>query len=166
MGMTSGGGGGKRRPMGEINVTPLVDVMLVLLIIFMVAAPMLQTAVPVDLPQTRAPRETLVDERLVLSVTADRRVYLGEEEIPRDRLEEALENNALLREQDEIYVRGDASVPYGFMLRVYAAIRAAGVEKLGLVTDPGGGSRPLAPDSPESGNVPAAGGEGSGGPSD
>lgn len=157
MGMSSGGGGKKRAPMGEINVTPLVDVMLVLLIIFMVAAPMLQTAVPVDLPQTRAPRQTMDDERLVLSVTAERRVYLGEEEIPRDRLEDALSTNALLREQDEIYVRGDASVPYGFMLRVYAAIRAAGVEKLGLVTDPGGGNRPIDPSSPESGNVPAAG---------
>lgn len=141
MGMSGGGGrGGKRAPLGEINVTPLVDVMLVLLIIFMVAAPMLATGVEVDLPQTRAPRMEMDEEKLILSIDAEQQVYLGEEVVPADRLEEALLNNARLQADDEIYVRADASVPYGFVLRIFTIIRQAGVEKLGLVTDPAGGA--------------------------
>ena len=132
--------------MGEINVTPLVDVMLVLLIIFMVAAPMMSTGVEVDLPQTRAPRMEQDEEKLVLSIDAEERVYLGEEEIPADRLEEALLNNARLQADDEIYVRADQTVPYGFVLRIFTIIRQAGVEKLGLVTDPAGGAADLPPE--------------------
>jgi biopolymer transport protein TolR len=139
MGMSSGGGGG-RAPLGEINVTPLVDVMLVLLIIFMVAAPMMSTGVEVDLPQTRAPRMEMDEEKLILSIDAQQRVFLGEEEVPADRLEEALLNNARLQADDEIYVRADQTVPYGFVLRVFATVRQAGIEKLGLVTDPAGGA--------------------------
>ena len=147
MGMSSGGGGG-RAPLGEINVTPLVDVMLVLLIIFMVAAPMMSTGVEVDLPQTRAPRMEMDEEKLILSIDAQQRVFLGEEEVPADRLEEALLNNARLQADDEIYVRADQTVPYGFVLRVFATVRQAGIEKLGLVTDPAGG----AADVPTDGN--------------
>ncbi len=139
MGMSSGGGGG-RAPMGEINVTPLVDVMLVLLIIFMVTAPMLTTGIEVDLPQTRAPRMENDEEKMILSIDAERRVFLGEAEVPREGLVEALRNNARIQEDDEIYVRADESVPYGFVLTVFSAIREAGVEKLGLVTDPAGGT--------------------------
>lgn len=146
MGMSGGGGGRKRAPLGEINVTPLVDVMLVLLIIFMVAAPMMTTGVEVDLPQTRAPRMEQDEEKLVLSIDAERQVFLGEDLVPPDRLEEALLNNARVQADDEIYVRADASVPYGFVLRVFTIIRQAGVEKLGLVTDPaGGGAADLPP---------------------
>ena len=138
MGFSSGGGG--RAPLGEINVTPLVDVMLVLLIIFMVAAPMLSTGVEVDLPRTRAPRMEMDEEKLILTIDEERQVWLGEEQVPQDRLEEALLNNARLQEDDEIYVRADESVPYGFVLRVFTIIRQAGIEKLGLVTDPAGGA--------------------------
>ncbi len=150
MGMSAGGGGG-RAPLGEINVTPLVDVMLVLLIIFMVAAPMMSTGVEVDLPQTTAPRMEQDEEKLVLSIDAEQRVFLGEEEVPAERLEEALLNNARLQADDEIYVRADTTVPYGFVLRVFAIIRQAGVEKLGLVTDPagGGGDIPIQNPAPE-----------------
>jgi len=146
----SGGGGGKRgrQPMGEINVTPLVDVMLVLLIIFMVAAPMMSTGVEVDLPQTRAPRMEMDEEKMILSIDIDQRVYLGETEVPADRLEEALLNNARIQEDDEIYVRADANVPYGFVLRVFTIIRQAGVEKLGLVTDPAGGAARVPGEAP------------------
>lgn len=143
MGMSSGGGGRGRAPLGEINVTPLVDVMLVLLIIFMVAAPMLSTGVEVDLPSTRAPRMEQDEEKMVLSIDAEERVYLGEEEVPTERLEEVLLNNARLQEDNEIYVRADETVPYGFVLRVFTIIRQAGVEKLGLVTDPAGGAMEL-----------------------
>lgn len=139
MGM-SGGGGGRRAPLGEINVTPLVDVMLVLLIIFMVAAPMMSTGVEVDLPQTRAPRMEMDEEKLILSIDADQRVYLGVDEVPADELEAALLNNARLQEESEIYVRADRTVPYGFVLRVFSTVRQAGIETLGLVTDPAGGA--------------------------
>ncbi len=138
MGFSTGGGG--RAPLGEINVTPLVDVMLVLLIIFMVAAPMMATGVEVDLPRTRAPRMELDEEKLILTIDENRDVWLGEEQVPPERLEEVLLNNARLQEDDEIYVRADESVPYGFVLRVFTIVRQAGIEKLGLVTDPAGGA--------------------------
>lgn len=125
--------------MGEINVTPLVDVMLVLLIIFMVAAPMMSTGVEVDLPSTQAPRMEMDEEKLILSIDADRNVYLGEELVPAERLQEVLLNNARLQEEDELYVRADESVPYGFVLNVFTIVNQAGIEKLGLVTDPAGG---------------------------
>src|SRR3989304_5101702 len=83
MGMSTGGGKG---PLSEINVTPLVDVMLVLLIIFMVSAPMMTTGVEVDLPKTRAPRMDVEEQKLILSITREQKVFLGEIEVPYDRL--------------------------------------------------------------------------------
>ena len=137
MAMTSGGGGGRRpSQLSEINVTPLVDVMLVLLIIFMVSAPMLTTGVSVDLPRARAPRMNLDDEKLLVTVTSDRKVYLGENEVPIDRLEEVILHNARIQSERELYVQADETVPYGFVVRVMALVRRAGVDKLGLVTDP------------------------------
>ncbi|HEY8427790.1 MAG TPA: ExbD/TolR family protein [Sandaracinaceae bacterium] len=145
MGMSTGGGGG-RAPLSEINVTPLVDVMLVLLIIFMVTAPLLSTGVEVDLPNADAPNMPIEEEKMLLVIDADRRVYLrvvgGETEherveVPMDRLAEALSTNALIRESNEIFVQADEAVPYGFVAQVLAVIRQAGVERLGLVTEPG-----------------------------
>jgi biopolymer transport protein TolR len=139
MGMSTGGGGNQSRaPLSEINVTPLVDVMLVLLIIFMVSAPMLTTGVDVDLPSARAPAMEMDQEKLLLTVTADEKVYLGQDEVPYDRLETALSNNARLRADKEIYVQADEGVRYGFVVKVLAIVRRAGIEKLGLVTDPVG----------------------------
>jgi biopolymer transport protein TolR len=143
MGMSTGGGSHGRAPLSEINVTPLVDVMLVLLVIFMVAAPMMTAGVRVDLPHADAPPIEVNEELLMLTIDAQQRVYLGETEVPVDRLEEALRTNARLRSEREVYVQADQSVPYGFVVRVFAALRAAGVETLGLVTDPMG-----APDDP------------------
>jgi len=140
MAMSGGGQGGSRAPMSEINVTPLVDVMLVLLIIFMVSAPLLTTGVNVDLPQARAPAMEMDNEKLLLTVTREQEVYLGETKIPYDRLEEVLSTNARLRAEKELYVQADADVPYGFVVKVLAIVRRAGVEKLGLVTDPVGES--------------------------
>lgn len=135
MGMSTGGGGG-RAPLSEINVTPLVDVMLVLLIIFMVAAPMMTSGVQVDLPNADAPPMDIEPEQMMLSIDAQQRVFLGEAEVPMARLEEALRTNARLQSEGEIFVQADHTVPYGFVVRVFTAVRAAGVERVGLVTDP------------------------------
>ena len=135
MAFTTGGGGGKA-PLSEINVTPLVDVMLVLLIIFMVSAPMLTKGIEVDLPKTRAPRMDIEEQKLLLTIDARRRVFLGETEVPYDQLEAALTTNARLQREREIYLQADATVPYGFVAQVMALIRRGGIEKLGLVTDP------------------------------
>jgi biopolymer transport protein TolR len=136
MGM-SGGGSGKG-PLSEINVTPLVDVMLVLLIIFMVSAPMMTTGLDVDLPNARAPRMELEEEKLLLTITREQKVFLGETEVPYDKLEDALLHNARLQRERELYLQADEAVPYGFVAKVMALIRRGGIEKLGLVTDPQG----------------------------
>lgn len=133
MGMTGGSGKG---PVSEINVTPMVDVMLVLLVIFMVSAPMMTTGIEVDLPNTRAPRMDIEEQKLLLTIDKDRKVFLGETEVPYDRLEAALTTNERLQRDREIYLQADENVPYGFVAKVMALIRRGGIEKLGLVTDP------------------------------
>jgi biopolymer transport protein TolR len=149
MGMTSGGGGGRRAPLSEINVTPLVDVMLVLLIIFMVAAPMMTTAMPVDLPSARAERVEVQQETPLITVGEDKRVFLGEEETGLDGLERALRGHPGVQAESKVYVQGDTNVPYGYVVQVFAVIRAAGVTNVGLVTDPAGGSNmPSSPPEP------------------
>jgi biopolymer transport protein TolR len=135
MGMSTGSGKG---PLSEINVTPLVDVMLVLLIIFMVSAPMMTTGLDVDLPNARAPRMEMDEEKLLLTITKEQKVFLGETEIPYDKLEDALLHNQRLQRERELYLQADETVPYGFVAKVMALIRRGGIEKLGLVTDPTG----------------------------
>jgi biopolymer transport protein TolR len=134
MGISTGNGG--RTTLSEINVTPLVDVMLVLLIIFMITAPMLTAGLDVDLPNARAPMLDVDDEKLLLTITKDQQVYLGEAQVPQGRLEEALRSNRKLQIDQAVYVHADESVPYGFVVQVFALIREAGIEKVGLVTDP------------------------------
>ena len=134
MAFSSGGGG--KQPVGEINVTPLVDVMLVLLIIFMVSAPMMNTGVDVDLPAAQAPQVQVNDEKLLLTVTRDQKVYLGRDEIAYDKLEPTLLANERMQKEKELYVQADATVPYGFVVKVIAIVKKAGISKLGLVTDP------------------------------
>jgi biopolymer transport protein TolR len=134
--MAFGGSGGSKGPLSEINVTPLVDVMLVLLIIFMVSAPMMTTGIEVDLPKTRAPRMDREEEKLLLTITKDQKVLLGEAEVPFDSLEAALTTNERLQREKEIYLQADASVPYGFVAKVMALVRRGGIDKVGLVTDP------------------------------
>ncbi len=139
MGMGGGGGGGGRRRrtggMNEINVTPLIDVMLVLLVIFMVTAPLLTTGVQVDLPKVKSAPMQTDDSKMLVIVTADEHVYLGKDEITA-AVEDRLKTNARLQEEKELYVQADENVKYGVVLRVMAAARSAGVEKLGMVTDP------------------------------
>ena len=141
MAMGGGGGGGgrgrRRRAAGmnEINVTPLIDVMLVLLVIFMVTAPLLTTGVQVDLPKVKSAPMQMDEAKMLVIITADEHVYLGKDEIT-SAIEDRLKANARLQEEKELYVQGDENVKYGIVLRVMAAARAAGVEKLGMLTDP------------------------------
>jgi biopolymer transport protein TolR len=138
MGASLGGGGGKKRRLGgmnEINVTPLIDVMLVLLVIFMVTAPLLTTGVHVDLPKAKSTPMQADDTKLLVIVTRDEQVYLGKDEIT-NAVEDRLKANARLKEERELFIQADENVKYGVVLRVMAAARSAGVEKLGMITDP------------------------------
>jgi biopolymer transport protein TolR len=136
MSMAMGGGRGKRLSgLNEINVTPLIDVMLVLLVIFMVTAPLLTTGVHVDLPKVKSSPMQTDDTKMMVIVTADEHVYLGKDEITGD-VENKLKTNSRLAEEKELYIQADENVKYGAVLRVMAAARTAGVEKLGMVTDP------------------------------
>lgn len=122
--------------MSEINVTPMVDVMLVLLIIFMVTAPLIQQGVAVDLPKTKAPTLDVKSERVVLTITKDQRVFIGETEIPYPQLKARVTDNLKLRRDKELYLHADRALPYGFVVDVMAIMKDAGVENLGMVTDP------------------------------
>ena len=150
MGISSGGGGG-RAPMSEINVTPMVDVMLVLLVIFMVAAPLLNASVDVDLPNAEAPEMPVDREMMLLVIREDGTVAIkivgreegavGEEETPvpyrdMEQLRERLQTNQRILAADELFIQADESVPYGLVAQILAIIRQAGVERVGLVTDP------------------------------
>lgn len=129
----------RNRPMAEINVTPFVDVMLVLLIIFMVAAPMLTVGVPVELPQTAA--ESLPTEReepLTVTLAADGRVLLMANETESDDLIAQLRAIAAERESNRVYLRADGAIAYSDVVQVMGALNAAGFNDIGLVTDTGG----------------------------
>ena len=139
MAMSSGGGQG--RPMADINVTPMVDVMLVLLIIFMVTAPLIEQGVKVDLPKTKAPNIDSAQPKMILAITKDRTISLGETEIPYAELKEKLSTNERLRREKELYLRADRTLPYGFVVDIMAIIKDAGVENLGMVTDPVGAAK-------------------------
>ncbi len=139
MGMSSGGGGSGM--MSEINVTPMVDVMLVLLIIFMVAAPMLQTGVPVTLPKADAPAIPDDQGKLIVTVPKefekDATLWIVKTPFKfGDDFEKALKGNAKLQAEGEVYVHADQDLPYGSVVKVMAALSRNGGTKIGLVTDP------------------------------
>lgn len=141
MGIATGGSGGSRRrrrarprAMSEINVTPFVDVMLVLLIIFMVAAPLLVVGVPIDLPETSASALESEEEPITVSITADGQVFLQETEVTLDALLSTLEAIAVEGVETRIFVRGDRGTDYGTIMQVMARISGAGYQRLGLVT--------------------------------
>ena len=122
------------RPMSEINVTPLVDVMLVLLIVFMVAAPLMTVGVPVDLPETRAKPLQGDSEPINISLDKDHKVFLQETEIDPETLVAKLEAIAKNGYEERIFVRADSSVDYGSVMKIMGSLNAAGFKKIGLVT--------------------------------
>lgn len=122
--------------MSEINVTPFVDVMLVLLIIFMVTAPMLQQGVDVDLPQTKAAQEIKTDkERLIVTVSKEKKVYINKTAFTIPDLQTKLTSIVETNPGKEVFLRADKTVAYGFVVEVMAAIKDAGISKLGMVTE-------------------------------
>src|SRR5215208_4970179 len=133
-------GGSGRQSLTEINVTPLVDVMLVLLIIFMVTAPLIQQGVEVKLPEAHAKAIDAEEQKLVLSIRADRAIFLGAGEdaarIPYERLEEKLRANVRAMKERELYLMADRTLPYGFVVEVMATVQRAGVVNLGMITNP------------------------------
>ena len=136
MGMT-GASDSSDPTMSEINVTPLVDVMLVLLIIFMITAPLMQQGVEIDLPQTQADILDTKDQDLVLlSLTKDRKIFIGKTEITREKLETILEFNEKLKKDKKVDFAADRSLDYGFVVDVMAALRRAGIEQVGMLTEP------------------------------
>ena len=147
MNVASAGGGSRRgrrsarrAPVSEINVTPFVDVMLVLLIIFMVAAPLLTVGVPIDLPETRAQALNSETQPITISVDDQGRVFLSENEIPVEEVVAKLEAVARTGFDERIYVRGDRTADYGTVMKVMGRINEAGYRNIGLVTaqDSGG----------------------------
>ena len=122
--------------MSEINVTPLVDVMLVLLIIFMVTAPMLQMGIDVNLPKVKAKSVDVAEEKLVLTVNGAKEIFLNRNKTPLADLGVKLEHIFASRIDREVYLRADRNVPYGFVVEVMAEVRKAGVDKLGMITEP------------------------------
>jgi len=136
---TSSGGSG-RQTLNEINVTPLVDVMLVLLIVFMVTAPLIQQGVEVSLPEARAKAVEAQEQKLVLSIKADRSLWLGTTEdaarVPLRDLEERLRANARAMKEKELFLMADKNLPYGFVVDVMATVQRAGIVNVGMITDP------------------------------
>ncbi|WP_114284843.1 protein TolR [Candidatus Halocynthiibacter alkanivorans] len=131
--------GGKSRPMAEINITPFVDVMLVLLIIFMVAAPLMTVGVPVELPKTAATALDSPDEDpLSITLTADGRVLLMDNDTPEVDLIGKLRAIASERSDDKVFLRADGAIAYERVVQVMGALNAGGFNNIGLVTDTGG----------------------------
>ncbi len=138
MAFSSGGMG--RQTLTEINVTPLVDVMLVLLIIFMVTAPLIQQGVEMNLPDARAKPVKAEEQKLVLSIKGDKSLWLGTTEdaarVPYDGLEDKLKANTRVQKDHEVYLMADKNLPYGYVVDVMATLQRAGVVNVGMITNP------------------------------
>jgi biopolymer transport protein TolR len=159
---------GRYRPMAEINVTPMVDVMLVLLIVFMVAAPMMTVGVPVDLPRTSASPLNQETEPLTVTIDAQNRIFLQETEVALDalvpQLRAIMQNQPRGAPERRIFVRGDRAIPYGRVMEVMGTISAAGFSRVALLAEqpsPRPGATPPGGGVPGGGVVPARDGGGS-----
>jgi len=126
---------GDRGTMSQINVTPLVDVMLVLLVIFMVTAPMMQQGVQVNLPKAETKSLAPKEDTLVVSIEKSGKTFINSSEIQGDQLKDKLNSMLAGREKREVFLKADSAVPYGEVVKVMAQIKGAGVERLGMVTE-------------------------------
>jgi len=129
-------GNDSKRFLSEINVTPFVDVMLVLLIIFMVTAPMMQEGVDVTLPQAQGKSLPSKEKRMTISITSTKEIYLNDRKIELSDLENKLRTVFQNRTDRQLFLRADEIVPYGFVVKTMAAVRNAGIDQLGMVTVP------------------------------
>jgi biopolymer transport protein TolR len=120
----------------EINVTPLVDVVLVLLIIFMVTAPMLQMGIDVNLPRVKSKSIDVTEEKLILTINGGKEIFINKNKTSITDLGAKLESIFANRIDREVFMRADKNVPYGFVVEVMSAVRKAGVDKLGMITEP------------------------------
>jgi len=134
--MAMGGSGDNRRAMAEINVTPLVDVMLVLLVIFMVTAPMMQSGVQVNLPKADTKAMTPAEETVVVTVDKSGKVFINKDEVQPADLRNKLSALFVTRAKKEVFLKADSGVPYGEVVKAMADIKGAGIERLGMVTEP------------------------------
>ncbi len=143
-GSVAAGGGGRRRgrgqpryrAMADINMTPFIDVMLVLLIIFMVAAPLLATGVPIDLPKTKAAALNIDQKPLSVAIDPKGDIFLNEQPVPQDQLADKLKELAKAGGDERIYVRGAHDVQYGRIAEVMSIITSSGFKRVALVTEP------------------------------
>jgi len=122
--------------LSDINITPLVDVMLVLLIIFMVTAPMMMQGVEVDLPKTESKNIKSKQDPLLLTITKQRLIYVEDYKVELEALGKKLKKIFANRTEKEILLRGDKDVPYGFVIKVMSQVREAGIAKVGMITEP------------------------------
>lgn len=146
MGASVGRGG--RRGFRDINVTPLVDVMLVLLVVFMVTAPLLTTGLKIDLPNVQAANTPVKDGQLLVTVTADGRVMFGDEEVT-GKVFQSFSQNARVQAERELYIRADEACRYGTVAEVVAAARRSGVVSLNLLVEPDDADEGSAPEKPK-----------------
>lgn len=135
--MAMGGNDDDRGMMAQINVTPLVDVMLVLLVIFMVTAPMMQQGVQVNLPKADTKGMNAQEDTVIVTVDKNGRTFINKDELPAGDLRGKLTEMFATRTKKEVFLKADAGVPYGEVVRAMADIKGAGIERLGMVTEPG-----------------------------
>lgn len=136
MGMSSGSGGKSRTVLSEINVTPLVDVMLVLLIIFMITAPMMQQGLEVELPETSNSGVSTTDEPFIIVINKDKSISFGDTRVPLTEMQKKLRAIFQTRKNKQVYIQADKAVDYGTVAQAMGEVRAAGIYSVGLITLP------------------------------